>query len=137
MDGLTGSCRPSLPVAGGHFGKFTHIVGHHYRPFAAGMGSNVQDIHTNGLAELFSPGADGAIVLRCLAAVGEHFEPAAKIFDDRQVFADLAAFFSTVKKLRQGDRRNRHAAGVLVKNGQRLLGAALQEKIGVGSKNIA
>ena len=106
------SSNPVFDLQRGHSGELSHVVGHHDQPFAAGMGRDVHVVDTNWLAESFQGGTNGAIVLRSFAAVGEHLEPAAKVLDDCQIFADLAAFFSPMEKLGQGDGGNRHPIGV-------------------------
>ena len=76
------------------------------------MRCNAHVVHADRLAEFFQGGANGAVVLRGLGAVGQNFEATAKVLDGGQVLAHAAAFFGTVQELGEGDGGHGHAAGV-------------------------
>ncbi len=53
--------------------ELLHVVRHQYQPFAAGVRCNMHVVHTDRLAEFFQGGANGAVVLRGLGAIGQNF----------------------------------------------------------------
>ena len=64
---------PVLQLERRHTNEFRHGVGHQYQVFAACVTCNLQVSHTDGLAEFFPGGTNGAKVLRGLGAVRENF----------------------------------------------------------------
>src|SRR5690606_14490642 len=87
----------------------------------------MQVVYPDGLALCFTGGTDSAVVLGRFGTIGQHLKTAAKVLNDGQVIADAAAFFRTMQKLGQGNRRDCHAAGVSVEGGQYFDGTPLQD----------
>ncbi len=55
-----------------HSRELPHVVRHQHQAFAARVRSNMHVVHTDKLAEFFQGGANGAVVLRGLGAVGQN-----------------------------------------------------------------
>jgi len=68
---LPARLNPVLHFMRGHTHEFRGIVGDQHQAFAARVTGNVQVIHTDGRAEAFQGGTNGAIVLRSLGAAQE------------------------------------------------------------------
>ena len=57
------------------------VVRDQHEAFAACVRCNMQVVHTDRLAEFFQGGANGALMLRGLGAIGQNFKAAAKVLD--------------------------------------------------------
>lgn len=69
-------------------------MGHQYQPPAAGLAGDIQVVNANGRPLLFQNSPDVAIVGCGSHVVGQHFQAAAEILDDRQIADRVAALFS-------------------------------------------
>jgi sodium/bile acid cotransporter 7 len=129
---------PVLDSQARHAHELVHVVGDQGQACAARMTGNMQIVHAYRLPACFKLGAYASVVLRCLGVIGQHFHAAAKVFNGRQVVADLAAFLCAVQQLCQSDRGNGHAVGVGVERTKHFDGTALEHvNDDVGVKQIA
>lgn len=118
--------------------ELPQIVAHQGEAFAAGVGGNVQIVDADGLTFAFQSGSDLAIVLGRFGPIGEHFETAAEVLHHRQIAALLATLFAAMQQFRQGDRGDRHMAGVAIEAAQKLLRPSLDHvDADVGVEQIA
>ena len=83
--------------------ELAEVVGNEDEPFAAGVRGDVQVVDADGPAYLLERGADGAVVLRGLGAVGQHFEQASELLYRGQVLGHFGALLRTVQKFAQCD----------------------------------
>jgi hypothetical protein len=61
--------------------ELREVVRHQHQAFAACVTGNVQVIHSDGLAQLFQGGTDGAVMRCSLGAVGQYFQAAANLIE--------------------------------------------------------